>query len=76
MMNEEARRLGATNTHFVNPHGLQDENHYTTVYDIYLILREAMKYDSFMDVAKEGYCTLHVTHKGRYPGGALSLFYR
>ena len=63
MMNEEARRLGAANTQFVNPHGLQDENHYTTVYDIYLILREAMKYDIFMDVAKEGYCTLHVTHK-------------
>lgn len=63
MMNEEALALGATNTHFANPHGLQDEEHYTTVYDVYLMLREAMKYDVFMDVAKEGYCTLHVTHK-------------
>lgn len=63
LMNQEARALGATNTHFLNPHGLHNEEHYTTVYDIYLILQEAMKYDAFMDVAKEGYCTLHVTHK-------------
>lgn len=42
MMNEEAYQLGATNTHFVNPSGLHDENHYTTVYDIYLMLKEAI----------------------------------
>ena len=36
-MNEEARRLGATDTHFVNPHGLHDEDHYTTAYDLYPI---------------------------------------
>ena len=36
-MNEEARNLGATGTHFVNPHGLQNEDHYTTAYDLYLI---------------------------------------
>lgn len=47
LMNEEARKLGATNSHFVNPHGLQDENHYTTVYDLYLIFKEAIKYDEF-----------------------------
>lgn len=49
-MNEEARRLGATDTHFVNPHGLQDENHYTTAYDLYLIFNEAMKYPEFKKV--------------------------
>lgn len=43
MMNQEAHNLGATNTNFVNPSGLHDENHYTTVYDIYLMLNEAMK---------------------------------
>ena len=37
MMNEEAASLGATGTHFANPHGLHDENHYTTAYDIYLM---------------------------------------
>ena len=44
MMNEEAVRLGATGTHFVNPHGLNDPDHYTTAYDLYLIFNEALKY--------------------------------
>ena len=44
MMNSYARELGCTGTHFTNPHGLQDENHYTTPYDIYLMLKEAMNY--------------------------------
>ena len=35
MMNSYAAQLGCTGTHFSNPHGLQDENHYTTPYDIY-----------------------------------------
>lgn len=50
MMNEEAAALGAVNTHFMNPHGLQDENHYTTVYDMYLIFHEALKNDDFRDI--------------------------
>ena len=50
MMNEEAAALGAVNTHFMNPHGLQDEDHYTTVYDMYLIFQEALKYDDFTDI--------------------------
>lgn len=52
MMNEEAARLGATGTHFVNPHGLHDENHYTTAYDLYLIFQEALKYPEFREVTK------------------------
>lgn len=50
MMNREARRLGATNTHFANPHGLTDPEHYTTAYDLYLILNEAVKYDTFNEI--------------------------
>lgn len=46
-MNAEARALGATGSHFVNPHGLTDEDHYTTVYDLYLIFQEAMKEPAF-----------------------------
>ena len=45
LMNTEARAIGATGTHFTNPHGLHDENHYTTPYDLYLILNEASKYE-------------------------------
>ncbi len=36
-MNSTAKSFGATNSNFVNPSGLPDENHYTTVYDMYLI---------------------------------------
>lgn len=50
MMNEEAASLGAVNTHFMNPHGLTNEEHYTSVYDIYLIFQEALKYDLFQDI--------------------------
>lgn len=49
-MNAEAKKLGATGTHFVNPHGLNDENHYTTAYDLYLIFNEAMKYPEFRKI--------------------------
>lgn len=49
-MNEEARRLGATDTHFVNPHGLTDENHYTTAYDLYLIYSDALTLPEFRKI--------------------------
>ena len=47
VMNDEAVKLGATNTHFMNPHGLTDEEHYTTVYDLYLIFNAAMQFEEF-----------------------------
>ncbi len=47
MMNARAKEIGAVNTHFANPHGLPDENHYTTAYDLALITREAMENDAF-----------------------------
>ena len=50
MMNKEALALGATHTHFMNPHGLTQNDHYTCAYDIYLMLNAAMKYDLFMDI--------------------------
>ena len=50
MMNEEAASLGATGTHFVNPHGLHDENHYTTAYDLYLIFNECIKDERFVEI--------------------------
>ena len=50
MMNQEARALGAVDTHFVNPHGLTDENHYTTAYDLYLIYKEALTLPEFREI--------------------------
>lgn len=50
MMNEEAASLGATGSHFMNPHGLTEDNHYITAYDMYLIFNEAIQYDVFNEI--------------------------
>lgn len=42
LMNKEAKKAGALNTHFNNPHGLPDDNHYTTPYDMAMLARKAM----------------------------------
>ena len=50
LMNARAKEIGATNTNFVNSNGLHDENHYSTVYDMYLILNEALKNATFYEI--------------------------
>jgi len=50
LMNAKAAELGATNSHFVNPHGLHDNNHYTTPYDLYLIFKEFLTKDTLMQI--------------------------
>ncbi len=50
LMNERANKIGALNTHFVNPHGLHDENHYTTAFDLCKIACEALKNDEFKKI--------------------------
>jgi len=52
LMNEAAAMYGCTSTHFMNASGLQDANHYTTVRDMAIIAREAMKNDEFRKIAK------------------------
>lgn len=65
MMNEEALALGATNTHFVNPHGLPDDNHYTTAYDMYLIMNEAVNYSLFTEIIHmDSYTTVYADKNG------------
>lgn len=49
-MNERARKLGATHTHFTNPSGLTDENHYTTAYDLYLMFNEAINLSLYREL--------------------------
>ena len=49
-VNQEAAAMGATRSHFVNPNGLPDENHYTCVYDMYLIFSNAIKNDTFVSI--------------------------
>lgn len=50
LMNKEAKAIGAENTHFNNPHGLPDKEHYTTAYDMALIAREAMSNELIREI--------------------------
>lgn len=61
MMNNEAERLGAINTHFANPHGLDSEYHFTTAYDLFLITRELSKYKIFNDISVTKEYTANIT---------------
>ncbi len=67
MMNKRAKELGCTNTNFVNPSGLYDKNHYTTAKDLALILRELIKYDSFLEWEKLVYYEMPPTEKDPNP---------
>ncbi len=53
LMNKKARELGATHSNFINPHGLPDDEHYTTVYDMYLIFQAALKNEDFLNIANQ-----------------------
>ncbi len=63
LMNETAKKYGANNSNFTNPHGLHDKNHYTTAYDLCLISINAMKNPVFeeivstkrVEISNEGY---------------------
>lgn len=60
LMNQKAVELGATNSHFVNPHGLSDDDHYTTAYDLYLIFNKAIEYELFREIIHmDNYSTIY-----------------
>lgn len=61
MMNAEAQALGMSGTHFTNPHGLHNPDHYTTPYDVYLMLDEAAKYSEITDTMKNAIYKLEIT---------------
>ena len=63
LMNEEANKMGATNTHFVNAHGYQDKEHYTTAYDMYLFLKEALKNETFVEIISAKSYSAYVVSK-------------
>ncbi len=62
-MNEKAAALGCTNTHFTNPHGLHDSGHYSCARDLYLMIREAMKYPVFNEIVNSTRYTIPATNK-------------
>ena len=63
MMNKKAEELGCKNSHFVNPNGIHNSNHYTTAYDMYLIARYAMKNEEFVKIVSTYQHTLSATNK-------------
>ena len=68
MMNQRAKELGCTNTHFVNANGLYDENHYTTARDLAIIAKAAFQNETFREVVKTPYYIVpktNITDEGR-----------
>ena len=61
-MNEKAQALGCENTHFVNPTGLHDSQHYTSAWDLYLITKEALTHKDFVRISDTGDITLPATN--------------
>ena len=63
MMNNKAAEIGCKNTHFVNPNGIHNENHYSTAYDLALIGKYAMQLSTFRSIVSKTYCSLPITNK-------------
>ena len=61
-MNAKAQKLGCENTHFMNPHGYHDSQHYTSAWDLYLITKAAMEYPMFMTVCDASSHTIPATN--------------
>ena len=58
MMNKKVKELGLSNTNFVNVHGLDDENHYSSPYDMAIIASELLKHEEILMVVVYGWLTL------------------
>lgn len=63
LMNKRALELGAKNTHFTNPHGMPEENHVTTAYDLAIISRYAMQFEIFREIVKTNYFIIPPTEE-------------
>lgn len=67
MMNERSRDLGCTSTHYTNPSGLHDEEHYTTAEDLLKVTVEAMKHPEFVEIVGSAQVTIPETNKVDHP---------
>lgn len=65
LMNQTASDLGMTSTHFMNPHGLHDDNHYTTARDLAILAQFAMQNDTFRTIAGTTTYSMAKTNKHR-----------
>lgn len=60
-MNQKALELGCTNTHFTNPSGIHDVNHYSTAYDMALIAKYCMRNETFRNIVNKKSCKFSAT---------------
>lgn len=60
MMNKKAEELNLTNSHFVVPHGLDNEGHYTTAYELAKMADYALKIDKFKEIVGTKVATIHI----------------
>lgn len=60
LMNKKAKELGLKNSHFVTPHGLDEEEHYTTAYELAIIADNALKIDKFSKIVKTESYTVNI----------------
>lgn len=67
MMNDKAEELGCKNTHFMNPHGLHDDNHYTTAEDLVTMTRYALTLPEFSEISNSVTAYLTVDENKEYP---------
>lgn len=65
MMNQKASELGCNETHFVNPHGFHDDDHYSTAIDLITMTKYAMKLPSFMEICSSS--TSYIMGQDKYP---------
>ena len=61
-MNAKAKELGCENTHFMNPHGYHDSQHYTSAWDLYLITKAALEHPMFMTICDASSHTVPATN--------------
>lgn len=69
LMNRKAESLGCTNSHFNNPSGLNDEEHYTTAYDMALIAKAAFENATFVEIDSTTYYDIRPGQLAQYPDG-------
>lgn len=65
LMNNKAKEIGLVNTHFVTPHGLDDENHYTTAYELAILTDYALKNETFAKIVNTKNTTININGVNR-----------
>ncbi|WP_047980007.1 D-alanyl-D-alanine carboxypeptidase family protein [Ornithinibacillus contaminans] len=77
LMNEKAKWLGMTNTHFDNPHGLDSETHYSSAYDMALLMRYAMNNEQFVEITgSTSFKSENRDYSWRNKNKLLTVFYK